>query len=245
MRQRAAPQRPPLLPIRAPRLTPRLCAPLPPPAPTPAPAPAPAPAPTPADAESKRLPYRTLVEAPSLFAALGDVAGARVLDLGCGSGHFARALLVRGAREVVGVDSSGPAVSVAHGTAEQNGLTGGTWHKEDVMRYLKADERQWDVLVLDPPKFARTRDALDDAFRKYLSLNALGLTRVKPGGLLMTCTCSGLVDDTMFLRMLTDAALSAGRRVTVLGVHGTGPDHPIPVACPESRYLTAVLARVD
>lgn len=172
-------------------------------------------------------------------------ADASVLDCFCYTGGFGLNALKAGAREVVGVDSSGPAVSVAHGTAEQNGLTGGTWHKEDVMRYLKADERQWDVLVLDPPKFARTRDALDDAFRKYLSLNALGLTRVKPGGLLMTCTCSGLVDDTMFLRMLTDAALSAGRRVTVLGVHGTGPDHPIPVACPESRYLTAVLARVD
>ncbi len=79
----------------------------------PLPPPAPAPAPAPADAESKRLPYRTLVEAPSLFAALGDVAGARVLDLGCGSGHFARALLARGAREVVGVDLSAAMVGLA------------------------------------------------------------------------------------------------------------------------------------
>ncbi len=171
-------------------------------------------------------------------------AGKTVLDTFCYTGGFGLHALKAGAREVLGVDSSGPAVSVAHGTAKQNDLEGGSWLKEDAMRFLKADERLWDVVVLDPPKFARGKESLDDAFKKYLALNTLGLSRVRPGGLVLTCTCSGLVDDAMFLRMLTDAALHAGRQLHVHGVFGPGPDHPFPVACPEARYLTAVLATV-
>ena len=180
-------------------------------------------------------------------ARLGALAtGRTVLDAFCYTGGFGLNALKAGAAEVVGVDSSGPAVSVAHGTAAQNGLSGGVWHKEDAMRFLKElGTRQFDIVVLDPPKFARGKESLDDAFKKYLSLNALGLGAVKPGGTLVTCTCSGLVDDAMFLRMLTDAALTAGRRVFVHGVYGAGPDHPIPLACPESRYLTAVFATVE
>ena len=178
--------------------------------------------------------------------AVGPLAaGGTMLDAFCYTGGFGLNAARAGAREVVGVDSSGPAVSVAAGTAKANGIDCATFHKEDVMRFLRGlGERTFDVVVLDPPKLARSRDALDDAYLKYRAFNVEGLRHVSPGGFLVSCSCSGLVSEELFLRMLTDAAHLAERRLTVHWTAGAGPDHPIPAAFPEGRYLKVVVASV-
>lgn len=179
---------------------------------------------------------------------VGELAAGRsVLDAYCYTGGFGLNAARGGAREVVGVDSSGPAVSVAAGTARANDLHERVrFHKEDTIRFLRGvGERTFDLVVLDPPKLARNRAGLDDAYAKYRAINRAAIERVTPGGLLVSCSCSGLVDEEMFLRMLTDAAHAAGRALTVHTVRGPGPDHPTPVAFAEGRYLTFVLASVQ
>jgi 23S rRNA (cytosine1962-C5)-methyltransferase len=171
------------------------------------------------------------------------VAGKRVLDCYTYTGGFALNAARSGASHVVGVDSSGPNISVARGTAELNGLDV-EFHHEDAIRYLKAEEDPFDVVILDPPKLARRRAGLDQAYAKYRAINVAGMQRVAADGILVSCSCSGLVDSTMFLRMLSDAAHLAGRRITLLDVQSTGGDHPTPVAFAEGRYLKVVFARV-
>ena len=180
-------------------------------------------------------------------AAVGAlVAGGSVLDAFCYTGGFGLNAARAGATEVVGVDSSGPAISVAAGTAKLNGLDGvSTWHKEDALRYMRSvGERQFDMVILDPPKLARSRDGLEDAYRKYRAFNTHGLARVRAGGWFVSCSCSSRVDETMFLRMLTDAAHLAKRRLTIHRVTGAGPDYPIPVSFSEGRYLICVVGSV-
>ncbi len=170
-------------------------------------------------------------------------AGRHVLDCYTYVGGFALNAAAGGAASVVGVDSSGPAVSVATKTAGVNALDA-TFVKEDSLRYMRSldEQRRFDLVVLDPPKLAHRRHAIDDAYRKYKVINATGIARVKSGGTLVTCSCSGMVDEPMFLRMLTDAAQQAGMRLVLQRVSGPGADHQTPLACPEARYLTVVFA---
>ena len=173
--------------------------------------------------------------------------GRRVLDAFCYTGGFGLNAARAGATTVVGVDSSGPAISVAAGTAELNGLAGTRFLKEDVVRYLKgldADER-FDLVIMDPPKLAKGMKSLDDAYKKYRAINQQGIERVAPRGFFVSCSCSGLVGETMFLRMLTDAAYRAGRRLFVHEIHSAAADHVTPVALAEARYLTVVIASLD
>ncbi len=172
-------------------------------------------------------------------------AGGTVLDTFCYTGGFGLNAARAGATEVIGVDSSGPAISVAAGTAKVNGLESTTWHKEDALRFMRSvGERQFDTVILDPPKLARTRDGLDDAYRKYRAFNVEGMSRVSPGGWFVSCSCSSQIDEKMFLRMLTDAAHLAQRRLTVHRISGTGPDYPLPVSFSEGRYLICVIGSV-
>jgi len=175
-----------------------------------------------------------------------DLAGGgTVLDCFCYTGGFALNAARGGATEVIGVDSSGPAVSVAAGTAKNNDISNATFHKEDVMRYLKSvGDQRYDMVILDPPKLAKGKANLDDAYLKYRAINVAGIQHVTPGGLLVTCSCSGMVDEDMFLRMITDAARLANRRALVHRVSGAGPDHVTPAAFREGRYLTVVLATI-
>lgn len=172
-------------------------------------------------------------------------AGGSVLDAFCYTGGFGLNCAQAGATEVVGVDSSGPAVSVAAGTARQNGLTNTSFHKEDALRFLRGlGDRCFDMVVLDPPKLAKSQKNLHDAISKYRAFNVEALKHTTPGGFFVSCSCSGLVDESMFQRLLTDAAHYAKRRLFVHEVRGPGPDHPWPVALGEGRYLTVVIASV-
>jgi 23S rRNA G2069 N7-methylase RlmK/C1962 C5-methylase RlmI len=108
-----------------------------------------------------------------------------------------------------------------------------------------AEKRRWNLVVFDPPKLAPSRKTLEKASRKYRRLNGLAMSLVEPGGLLMTCSCSGAMSQSgEFLPMLQAAAKDVGRRVTVLRVAGAGPDHTEDPAYPEGYYLSNVLLRV-
>ena len=106
------------------------------------------------------------------------------------------------------------------------------------------DSPRFDVVVLDPAKMTRDREQIIPALKKYLDMNKLALAAVKPGGVFLTCSCTGLVSEEQFLDMLRRAAFYSNREVQVLEVLGAGPDHPWLAHVPESRYLKAVFCRV-
>jgi len=173
--------------------------------------------------------------------------GKRVLDLYCYSGGFALAAAKHGALSCVGVDSSRRAVELATRNAARNRLEGTcTFTTSDVSAFLKASDTLYDVVVCDPPKLAPSARDLPKAKRKYQKINALAMNAVKPGGLLLTCSCSSAVTTTpgAFLGILQEAARDAGKRLTVLRTAGAAADHVIQSAFPEGAYLTAVLVQV-
>ncbi len=176
-------------------------------------------------------------------------AGKRVLDLCCNSGGFGiYAKAIGGAEEVVGVDLDEEILEVAESNARLN---------KAKIRFVQADIFHWlrdaasnnakkfDVVILDPAKMTRDREQVIPALKKYLDMNKLALGAVKPGGVFLTCSCTGLVSEEQFLDMLRRAAFYAGRTVQVLKVTGAGPDHPWQAHVPESRYLKAAFCRVE
>lgn len=175
-----------------------------------------------------------------------QVAGKRVLDLCCNTGGFGVYAKVRGAEEVVGVDIDADVINIAKGNAKLNGAHV-KFVQADIFPYLRdlanAGER-FDVVILDPAKMTRDREQVIAALKKYLDMNKLALSVVKPGGLFATFSCTGLVGEDQFLDMLRRAAFYAGRTVQVLRVAGAGADHPWLAQVPESRYLKAVFCRV-
>ena len=123
------------------------------------------------------------------------------------------------------------------------------------MRYVQADLFPWlrdvlpngdrfDVVVLDPSKMTRDRDDVMGALKKYHDMNKLAMMAVKPGGVFLTCSCTGLVSETDFIETLRRAAWNAGRQLQIVQVSGAATDHPFLVHVPEGRYLKAVFARV-
>ncbi|MBX9401079.1 class I SAM-dependent rRNA methyltransferase [Lysobacter sp. BMK333-48F3] len=175
-----------------------------------------------------------------------QVAGKRVLDLCCNTGGFGVYAKARGAEEVIGVDIDADVINIAKGNAKLNGAHV-KFVQADIFPYLRdlgnAGER-FDVVILDPAKMTRDREQVIAALKKYLDMNKLALSVVKPGGLFATFSCTGLVSEDQFLDMLRRAAFYAGRTVQVLKVAGAGADHPWLAQVPESRYLKAVFCRV-
>jgi 23S rRNA (cytosine1962-C5)-methyltransferase len=178
------------------------------------------------------------------------VQGKRVLDLCCYVGAFALTAARAGAAEVDGVDSSAQALLVAQRHAELNRFADRVrFQKDDARAWLEkaaAARRTWDVVIVDPPRFARRSGDVEKALqRRYQPLNAAALRVVAPGGLLVTCSCSGRVRPDMFLRTLGLAAADAGRSARVLALRSAGPDHPVPPAFAEGLYLKCVFLEVD
>ena len=170
-----------------------------------------------------------------------------VLDLCCYSGGFGLCAKILGqAREVISVDLDEEAIALARENANLNQARIDTVHA-DVFIYLRqmmANSRQFDVVILDPPKLARSRQEYDDAIRKYIDMNELAIRVIRPGGLLLTCSCSGLVSAADFVQVLQRAARRCNRNLQMLDLTGAGPDHPVMVNCPESGYLKAAWCRV-
>ncbi|MDW8479609.1 MAG: class I SAM-dependent rRNA methyltransferase [Xanthomonadales bacterium] len=178
----------------------------------------------------------------------GLAGGRRMLDLCCNSGAFSVYALARGgAREAVGVDLDAEALELARRNARLNGVRA-RFVQADLFPWLRdaiANGERFELVVLDPPKLTRERERREEALRKYLDMNRLAMQVLAPGGLLLSCSCTGLVGEGDFLEMLRRASAAAGRCLQVLHVGGAGPDHPFLAHVPESRYLKAVLGRLD
>jgi 23S rRNA (cytosine1962-C5)-methyltransferase len=172
----------------------------------------------------------------------------RVLDMFCYSGGFSLAASAfGGAREVLGVDTSPRAVALASANAQRNGLNNVAFQCGDgfqTLETLAAAGERFGGVVLDPPKFARSRRALDEALRAYHWLNRLAVTLLEPGGILVTCSCSGHVSREDFLYMLVGVSQQTGRQIQVLEQRGASPDHPVSAACLEGEYLKCFICRV-
>jgi 23S rRNA (cytosine1962-C5)-methyltransferase len=173
--------------------------------------------------------------------------GLRVLDLCCYTGGFALSARTRGeAAEVTGVDLDERAIAQARRNANLNQARI-EWVHCDAFSYARQmhqNNRRWDVVVLDPPKLVLNRDEEAVGRRKYEDLNQLAVGLLEPGGLLVTCSCSGLVSEADFERMVIRGAHRAGRRLQVVDRTGAGADHPVMSNCPESRYLKVLWTRV-
>jgi 23S rRNA (cytosine1962-C5)-methyltransferase len=174
-------------------------------------------------------------------------AGKRVLDICCNSGGFAIYAKARGgADEVTGIDLDEEILEIAEKNARLNDAKI-KFVQADLFPWLRdaaARGEQWDVVVLDPAKLTRDREQVIPALKKYNDMNKLAMSVVKPGGLLLTCSCTGLVSEEEFLDMLRRASFYAGREAQILKVSGAGGDHPVLAHVKESRYLKAVLLRV-
>jgi 23S rRNA (cytosine1962-C5)-methyltransferase len=181
-------------------------------------------------------------------AAAGYCRGRRVLDLFCYSGGFGLAALkLGGAREVLAVDGSQKALALARANAELNGVSNIHFEQGDgfeTLDALRTAGKRFGAIVLDPPKFARSRAALDDALMAYHRLNRSAAELLEPGGILVTCSCSGHVTREDFLHMLAGVAQRSGRDIQVLEQHGAAPDHPVSASCLESEYLKCFICRV-
>jgi 23S rRNA (cytosine1962-C5)-methyltransferase len=172
---------------------------------------------------------------------------ARVLDICCNSGGFAIYAKARGgAREVIAIDLDEEILEVANKNAYLNNAKI-KFVQSDLFPYLRdaaAAGEQFDVVILDPAKLTRDREQVIAALKKYNDMNKLAMMVVKPGGILLTCSCTGLVSEDEFLDMIRRAAFYAGRTVQVLKVSGAGGDHPFMAHVKESRYLKAAFLRV-
>lgn len=176
-------------------------------------------------------------------------AGKRVLDCFSYSGGFSLNALSSGASEVISVDSSILAIETLNRNIELNGFATSkhTSVQSDVNKQLRAfreSGEMFDVVVLDPPKYAPTRSSLDKASRAYKDLNRIGMSLLNSGGLLATFSCSGAVDINHFKQILAWAALDAGKEIQFVYQFCQPEDHPIRASFPEGEYLKGLLCRV-
>lgn len=175
--------------------------------------------------------------------------GRRVLDMFCYTGGFGLAAAkLGGAAEVLGVDSSRRAIALAESNAALNEITNVKFRVGeafDVLDELVAAGEKFSGIVLDPPKFARGRKSLEQALRAYHRLNRQALELLEPGGILVTCSCSGHVTPEDFLYMLIGVAHKSGRDLQFLERRGASPDHPTSADCLENEYLKCFICRVS
>lgn len=176
--------------------------------------------------------------------------GRDVLNCFSYTGGFGVAALLGGAKQVTQIDSSRPALDIAKKNAELNGLnpSASEYLEGDVFKELRRfrdSRRDFDLIVLDPPKFVESRNQLDKGARGYKDINLLAFKLLRPGGLLFTFSCSGLVGMPLFQKIVSDAALDAGRSAQILAVLNQSPDHPIALNFPEGAYLKGLLCRAE
>jgi 23S rRNA (cytosine1962-C5)-methyltransferase len=178
---------------------------------------------------------------------MGRLAGGRALD--CFSYHGSFALhLARNATEVVAVDSSAEALQRAAANADLNGISNVNRVEANVFDYLRDRDRareSFDTIVLDPPAFAKTRDALEAALRGYHEINLRAMRLLAPGGTLFTASCSHHLTRALFLEMVVRAAEDSGRRLVLREITGQAIDHPEVVTIPETGYLKGVILQAE
>ena len=173
--------------------------------------------------------------------------GARVLDCFCHNGSFSLHAAKFGAQSVLGVDISEDALCVARENAAANHLQNVTFEAHncfDHLRELTDAKEKFDVVILDPPAFTKTRSAVEGALRGYKEINLRGLKLAKPGGFLVSCSCSQHVHSDMFINMLNQAARDSKKKVRMVEFRTQAHDHPILPAAPETQYLKCAILQV-
>ena len=185
-------------------------------------------------------------------ALLGELAAGReVLNCFCYSGGFSLQALAGGAASVLSIDSSGPALAQAGASLALNPqlpAARAEWLEADVfsaLRDFRKDGRMFDLIVLDPPKFAPSSAHAGRAARAYKDINVFGLRLLRPGGLLMTYSCSGGIGLELFQKIVAGAALDAGREARIVRRLTGSADHPVALNFPEGEYLKGLLVQVD
>ena len=173
----------------------------------------------------------------------------KVLDCFSYSGGFSLNALAKGAKEVISVDSSAPALETLKRNMEINSFNNVPHRliQSDVNKQLRAfreENEKFDVIILDPPKYAPSRSALTKASRAYKDLNRMAMLLLEEGGLLATYSCSGAVDISMFKQIIAWAALDAGKEVQFIQQFSQPADHPVRSSFPEGEYLKGLLCRV-
>ncbi len=174
-----------------------------------------------------------------------------VLNAFCYTGGFSLQALAGGARHVLSIDSSGPALAQARANLALNPelpAARAEWLEADVFEALRAfrrEGRQFDLIVLDPPKFAPSAAHAARAARAYKDINLLGFRLLAPGGLLMSYSCSGGIGLELFQKIVAGAALDAGRDARIVQRLQGSADHPVGLAYPEGEYLKGLLVQVD
>jgi 23S rRNA (cytosine1962-C5)-methyltransferase len=171
-----------------------------------------------------------------------------VLDCFCYSGGFALNALAGGAKSVTAIDSSADALVQARRNEELNKLSQAEWMEADVfqaLRRFRDQRRDFDLIVLDPPKFAPTVSHVEKAARAYKDINLLAFKLLRPGGVLVTFSCSGGVSADLFQKIIAGAALDAGADARIEDWLHAGPDHPVALNFPESEYLKGLICRTS
>ena len=172
---------------------------------------------------------------------------AKVLDCFCHNGSFSLHAASFGAKEVLGVDISEEALVVARENAKRNNLTNVRFEAHncfDLLRELTDANEKFDVVILDPPAFTKNKAALQSALRGYKEINLRGLKLVRPGGFLITCSCSQHVLTDMFQDMINQAARDAKKRIRLVEYRTQGLDHPLLPQSIETKYLKTMILQV-
>ena len=175
--------------------------------------------------------------------------GREVLNCFCYTGGFSLYALRGGAKSVLSIDSSGEALQLAQRNMELNGMDANLteWLDQDVfeaLRKLRDQNRKFDLIILDPPKFAPTAAFAEKAARAYKDINLLGFKLLRPGGLLATFSCSGGINDELFQKIIAGAALDAGVEAQIVYSMHAAADHPVKLNFPEGAYLKGLVLRV-
>jgi 23S rRNA (cytosine1962-C5)-methyltransferase len=198
----------------------------------------------------QRANYAAAAEWASRLGVTERGGGGRALDVCCYQGGFALHL-AQVCGQVTGIDASRASLEVAERNFEANRarLTAQVdWVEADAFQILRdwSDSGEtFDAIVLDPPAFAKTRKAVEGALRGYKELNLRALKMMRPGGLLVTCSCSHHVGWTELEASVASAAADAGRRVRLLERRGAAPDHPVILNLPETEYLKCLVLEVE
>jgi len=172
--------------------------------------------------------------------------GREVLDLCCYTGGFTISALLGGAAKATGVDLDEKALETAAKNAERNNVKAEWVHANafDYLRRMQAEGRKADLVIADPSKLAGVRAEISRGMRTYGDLNKLAVEAVRPGGILVTCSCSGLISPDAFMSIVRNSAQEAGAILKVLALNGASPDHPVASNFPEGRYLKVIFAQV-
>lgn len=175
-------------------------------------------------------------------------SGARVLDCFCHTGTFTTYAAKFGAREVQGIDIAGNALEVARRNAARNGFSELCGFKEansfDELRALEKSGQKFDLVILDPPAFTKSKKALEGAIRGYKEINLRAMKLLPPGGFLVTCSCSYHMGEELFREVIASAGQDAGRQLRLVEMRRQAKDHPMLLASPETYYLKCLILQV-